>query len=157
MEAIELQFSRKGFVDKIGMQRVTGYIDDCLEKFDTSLIEWIKLLPLDKKHILHGECAYPVKNIEDNSIIERGYRIRASVNVESVPPYKFSHWGRIPSNSHKQGWCSLDLSQACNHFFTASARCGDQECAEDTLRRVLHAAETGASDASMCEAMLRSL
>ncbi len=106
MEAIELQFSRKGFVDKIGMQRVTGYIDNCLEKFDTSLIEWIKLLPLDKNHILHGECAYPVKNIEDNSIIERGYRIRASVNVESVPPYKFSHWGRIPSNSHKQGWYS---------------------------------------------------
>ena len=52
---------------------------------------------------------------------------------------------------------TLDLSQACNHFFTAPARCGDQECAEDTLRRVLHAAETGASDASMCEAMRRGL
>ena len=50
-----------------------------------------------------------------------------------------------------------DLSQACDHFFTASVRCGDQECAEDALRRVLHAAETGASDASMCEAMRRRL
>ena len=33
---------------------------------------------------------------------------------------------------------TLDLSQACDHFFAASARCGDEESAEDTLRRVLH-------------------
>jgi len=52
---------------------------------------------------------------------------------------------------------TLDLSQAYDHFFTASVRCGDEECAEDTLRRVLHEAETGASDASMCEAMRRRL
>jgi hypothetical protein len=52
---------------------------------------------------------------------------------------------------------TLDLSQACDHFFAASARCGDEESAEDTLRRVLHEAVAGASDPIMCEAMHRRL
>jgi hypothetical protein len=52
---------------------------------------------------------------------------------------------------------TLDLSQACDHFFAASARCGDEESTEDTLRRVLHDAVAGASDPIMCEAMHRRL
>ena len=52
---------------------------------------------------------------------------------------------------------TLDLSQAGDHFFAASARCGDEESAEDTLRCVLHEAVAGVSDPIMCEAMHRRL
>lgn len=52
---------------------------------------------------------------------------------------------------------TLDLSRACDHFSTASARNGDTESVEDTLRRVLHEVEAGISDANMCEAMRRRL
>ena len=52
---------------------------------------------------------------------------------------------------------TLDLSQACDHFFAASARCGNEQSAENTRRRVLHEVEAGGSDPVMCEAMHRRL
>ena len=55
------------------------------------------------------------------------------------------------------GPTTLDLSQACDHFFAASARCGNEQSAENTLRRVLHEVEAGGSHPVMCEAMHRRL
>ena len=52
---------------------------------------------------------------------------------------------------------TLGLSQACDHFFTASALCGDEKTAQEILRRVLHEAEAGPSDSVMCEAMRHRL
>ena len=115
------------------MTHVCEFIDRSLSSYDTSLIEWIKLLPLNKNHILHGECAYPVVNDKDELLVEKGYRLRASVNIVSSPPYKFTHWGRVPSLNHKQGWYSgekhftwqsLDevavhtISHECFHFLS---------------------------------------
>jgi hypothetical protein len=51
----------------------------------------------------------------------------------------------------------LDLTRACDQFISASALFSDASSAEDVLRRVLHDAETGVSDASMCEALRRRL
>jgi hypothetical protein len=133
MGEVELKFKPKGFVDKIGMDNVTRFIESRLSEYDISLIEWIKLLPLNKNHTLHGECAYLVKNPDNESIVDRGYRLRASVNVITDPPYKFVHWGRIPSKKHKQGWYSGEkhfvwrtleevavhtISHECFHFLS---------------------------------------
>jgi len=100
------KFRQQGFIDKIGMRSVTTFIHGRLSDYDTSLLEWIKLLPLIKNNILHGECACPVQDPGDQNILISGYRIRASVNVEAIPPYRFVHWGKIASARNKQGWHS---------------------------------------------------
>ena len=50
-----------------------------------------------------------------------------------------------------------DLSSACDYFLSASALFSDAESAKDVLRRVLHDAGAGGSEASMCAAMHRRL
>ncbi len=117
------------------MPHVLEFVIDRLSDFDTSLLEWIKLLPLNGKHILHGCCAYPVRSRPRARSFKSGYRLRSSVNVELPPPYVYQHWGRIPSNNCKQGWYSgeqtflfedLDecavhtLSHECFHFLSHS-------------------------------------
>jgi len=92
------------------MPQVLDFICDRLSQYDTSLLEWVKLLPLNKNHLLHGCCAYPVKQKPETNKRDKGYRIRASVNVEMAPPFTFQHWARIPSNSYKQGWYSGEKS-----------------------------------------------
>ena len=82
---------------------------------------------------MHGCCAYPIYSKADKAKVVKGYRIRASVNVEMAPPIVFQHWGRIPSNSYKQGWysgeqtfvfddleeCALHtLTHECFHFLS---------------------------------------
>ena len=52
---------------------------------------------------------------------------------------------------------TLDLSSACDHFLSATAQFNDAKSAEDVLRRVLHDAESGVSDARMCEALRHRL
>lgn len=123
------------FVDKIGMSEVCHYISGKLRDYDTTLVEWIKLLPLEKRVTLHGECKYPVRTQSRARTFKRGYRIRASVNVEIDPPYVHDHWGRIPSSNYQQGWYSgpvsyqwetLDecavhtLAHECFHFLSHS-------------------------------------
>ena len=88
------------------MPHVFQFILHKLTDYDTSKLEWIKLLPLNKKAILHGCCIYPVRTSPGARTFKSGYRLRASVNVEAAPPFVYQHWGRIPSNSHKQGWYS---------------------------------------------------
>ena len=120
-------------IDKVGMLHVMRFILNKLDDYDLALMEWIKLLPLNKNHAMHGCCAYPVYSKADKAKVVKGYRIRASVNVEMAPPIVFQHWGRIPSNSYKQGWysgeqtfvfddleeCALHtLTHECFHFLS---------------------------------------
>lgn len=109
-------------IDKIGMPLVTNYICMRLAEFDLGMLEWVKLLPLNKRAVLHGCCTYPVRSAPRSQTFKTGYRIRASVNVELAPPYSYLHWGRVPSNDYKQGWYSGeklfvfdDLEQAAVH------------------------------------------
>ena len=109
-------------VDKVGMQHVLDFIVDKLEPYDTNKIEWLKLLPLNKKTLLHGECRFPVKYSQNTYKKSMGYRIRASVNVEMTPPFSFMHWGRSYSDNGKRKWVSkevkfyfLDLEECAVH------------------------------------------
>ena len=120
-------------IDKVGMPHVMNFILTKLGDYDLSRLEWIKLLPLNKKHALHGCCSHPVFSTSAKTELIKGYRIRASVNVEIAPPILFAHWGRIPSKHHKQGWysgeqtfifddleeCALHtLAHECFHFLS---------------------------------------
>ena len=111
-------------IDKVHMPHVLNFIRHKLQDYDTGLLEWIKLLALNKNHLLHGCCAYPVREKTDPKTFKTGYRIRASVNVEMAPPFVFQHWARIPSNSYKQGWYS-----GAKSFFYEDL----EECAVHTL------------------------
>jgi len=122
-------------IDKVSMPVVMTFIQNKLMEFDTRLIEWIKLLPLNKKAILHGCCAYPQRVNPRSRSFKRGYRLRASVNTELAPPFMYLHWGRIPSAKCKQGWYSGEkifrfddleecavhtLAHECFHFLSHS-------------------------------------
>lgn len=117
------------------MPHVLDFICAKLTDYDTSLLEWVKLLPLRQKAILHGCCTYPLRAAPHAQAFKSGYRLRASVNVEAPPPYVYQHWGRIPSRSHKQGWysgaslfrfddleaCAVHtLAHECFHFLSHS-------------------------------------
>ena len=121
--------------DKVSMPHILAFVQHKLSSFDTSRLESIKLLPLKRRAILHGCCIYPARMRMRGRIVERGYRLRASVNTELAPPFIYNHWGRIPSNSHKQGWysgpvtfqfhdleeCALHtLAHECFHFLSHS-------------------------------------
>lgn len=122
-------------IDKVSMPRVIDFICRQLDAYDTTQVEWIKLLPLQAKAILHGCCAYPVRTRPRARTFKSGYRLRASVNVELPPPYVYQHWGRIPSNNTQQGWysgaktfrfgdleeCAIHtLAHECFHFLSHS-------------------------------------
>lgn len=121
-------------IDKVGMPHVMAFICHKLADYDTTHIEWLKLLPLNKKALLHGCCAYPVRKAPHSRDMRTGYRLRASVNVEAPPPFEFEHWGRIPANN-QQGWysgatlfrfadleeCAIHtLAHECFHFLSHS-------------------------------------
>jgi hypothetical protein len=120
-------------IDKVGMPHVINLVSEMLAGFDTAQLDWIKLLPLDKMALLHGECTFPGATPGRGK--HYGYRIRASVNVLMPPPYSFDHWGRIPSAKHPWGWVSGEqtfyfddleecamhtLSHECFHFLSDS-------------------------------------
>ncbi len=122
-------------IDKVGMPHVLAYLCERLAPYDTSALDWIKLLPLNQTVLLHGECTFPGETPERR--IAYGYRIRASVNVVMPPPYTYDHWARIPSADHAQGWysgertfrfadleeCALHtLSHECFHFLSDSGQ-----------------------------------
>lgn len=126
-------------VDRVGMPHVLAFICHKLADYDTSGVEWVKLLPLKKKAILHGCCTYPVRSAPQSHCFKSGYRLRASVNVEAAPPFVYEHWGRIPSSSARQGWysgammfrfedleeCALHtLAHECFHFLSHSKQLG---------------------------------
>ena len=124
-------------IDKISMPLVMHFIRHKLEAFDTAQLEWIKLLPLNKNHLLHGCCDFPVLERSRSNTLQSGYRIRASVNVEMAPPFIYPHWARIPSADCRQGWYSGEkdfvfqdleecavhtLAHECFHFLSHSGQ-----------------------------------
>jgi len=124
-------------IDKVAMPHILAFIEAKLSGFDTSRLESVKLLPLNRKAILHGCCIYPCRMRLRGKPVERGYRLRASVNIELAPPFTYHHWGRIPSASRKQGWysgpvafrfndldeCALHtLAHECFHFLSHSGQ-----------------------------------
>lgn len=120
-------------IDRVGMPHVTRFIAAKLEPYETSRLDWIKLLPLKRNELLHGCCHFPYREDPDSEVWAHGYRIRASVNVDMVPPFTYLHWGRIASSTNRRGWVSgeqefhfrdLDecavhtLAHECFHFLT---------------------------------------
>lgn len=154
-------------IDKVGMPHVMRFILRKLDAFDLSLVEWIKLLPLNKRHALHGCCAYPVYLRGGDRRMIKGYRLRASVNVEMAPPIMFRHWGRIPSAHYAQGWysgeqlfvfddledCALHtLAHECFHFLShtrqvpyKNTEANANGWAEQWLKEFAYAKDAGAS------------
>lgn len=115
-------FERINIIDRVDMPHVIRFVLDKLSDYDTSLVESIKLLPLNKNVLLHGCCTYPVRTRSRARSYKSGYRIRASVNINMAPPFEYTHWARIPSRSYQQGWYSGakdfvfdDLDQAAVH------------------------------------------
>lgn len=122
-------------IDKVTMPHVIAFICHKLTNYNTNQLEWIKLLPLHAKEILHGCCTYPVRSGPRANTFKSGYRLRASVNVEVPPPYEYEHWARIPSSDYRQGWysgaklflyedleeCAVHtLAHECFHFLSHS-------------------------------------
>ena len=122
-------------IDKVGMPHVLAFLHERLAAYDTTTLDWIKLLPLHQSVLLHGECTFPGETPKRGT--QYGYRIRASVNVALPPPYRYEHWGRIPSTTHPRGWvsgertwsfadleeCALHtLSHECFHFLSDSGQ-----------------------------------
>ncbi|MGR8918431.1 MAG: hypothetical protein ACU85V_02340 [Gammaproteobacteria bacterium] len=121
-------------IDKVGMPHVTRFIADMLAPYDTSRLDWIKLLPLNRRELLHGACDFPWRADPDGPWTH-GYRIRASVNVMLPPPYTYLHWGRVPKPGSRRGWVSGEetfhfddleqcavhtLAHECFHFLADS-------------------------------------
>jgi len=128
-------------VDKVGMPHVINFVVHKLSDYDTIWLEWIKLLPLNRQNLLHGACDFPYQRDPQSGAWDRGYRIRASVNIEKNPPFTFTHWGRVPSNGNPRGWVSgeqkyrfedLDecaihtLSHECFHFLSDSKQISER-------------------------------
>jgi len=121
-------------IDKIIMPQVTRFICRKLDEYDTTRLEWIKLLSLNKNHLLHGCCAYPVREKPRSNTFKTGYRIRASVNVEMAPPFIFQHWARIPSRHYKQGW----YSGAKSFLFDDLEECAVHTLAHESFHFLSH-------------------
>lgn len=126
---------RYSVIDKVGMPHVLDFMQRKLADYDTSGLDWLKLLPLNKTTLLHGECTFPGETPGRRT--EHGYRIRASVNVLMAPPFTYEHWGRVPSATHARGWVSGEqtwhfddleecavhtLSHECFHFLSDSGQ-----------------------------------
>ena len=113
---------RYAVIDKVGMPHVMNFIVKRLTLYNTADLDWLKLLPLNKKALLHGECMFPY--IGHDGEREHGFRIRASVNIEMCPPFQYEHWARIPNRESARGWKSGEQV-----FYFADL----EECAVHTL------------------------
>lgn len=109
-------------IDRVGMPHVMNFIAKRLKIYNTRDLDWLKLLPLNKKALLHGECMFPYVDGAGNR--EHGFRIRASVNIEHSPPFEYEHWARVPDKSSGRGWKS---GEQVFHFADL------EECAVHTL------------------------
>ncbi len=124
-------------IDKVGMPHVMSFVCTKLNAFDTSALDWLKLLPLQRHTLLHGACHYPYPYDAEPHDRVHGYRIRASVNVTLAPPFSYRHWGRQPSSTNNRGWVSGEqefrfadleecavhtLAHECFHFLADSGQ-----------------------------------
>lgn len=130
---------RYAVIDKVGMPHVLDFIVTRLKIYSTGDLDWLKLLPLNKKALLHGECMFPY--LDSNGKREHGFRIRASVNIELSPPFEYEHWARIPDKTVGRGWksgeqifrfedleeCAVHtLAHECFHFLSETGQVGEK-------------------------------
>jgi hypothetical protein len=113
----KLSTANYSVIDKVGMPHVIEFVRQRMRAFDTRPLDWLKLLPLNRNVLLHGECTFPGETAARGH--SHGYRIRASVNVIMPPPYRFDHYGRVPSVRHPRGWVSGEQT----FFFDDLAEC----------------------------------
>ena len=126
-------------IDKVGMPHVMDFIVKRLRIYNTRDLDWLKLLPLNKKALLHGECMFPYVGADGNR--EHGFRIRASVNIELSPPFEYEHWARVPDENVGRGWksgeqvfhfadleeCAVHtLAHECFHFLSETEQIGEE-------------------------------
>ena len=75
-------------IDKLDMPFVVKFIKEQLTPYDTSKVEWFKLLRL-KNHVrYHGKCTYPKRKKKGSPHFVRGYRIGCSLNPDLAWPYE---------------------------------------------------------------------
>ena len=76
-------------INKIGLPKVVDFIHQRLTLYDTSNLDWVKLLPLNQQSRYHGHCEYPKRTAPRKRSFVHQYRIKASVNVNpAMWPYK---------------------------------------------------------------------
>lgn len=74
-------------INKADLPIAEKFILAQLSKYDTSQVDWFKLLPLSVKPF-HGYCKYPQREKKYSRKFLNGYQIRCSVNVNpSCWPY----------------------------------------------------------------------
>ncbi len=71
--------------DRINVPEATAFIARKLEKFDTSRLDWFKLLPLCKR-TWHGRCEYPKRLHKGSQEFVHGYRVGCSANPNARFP-----------------------------------------------------------------------
>ena len=128
-------------IDKVGMPHVLNFITAKLAAYDTKRLDWVKLLPLNRKTLLHGACDFPYRKDPGSQTWDHGYRIRASVNIEQAPPFTYVHWGRVKSTRNLRGWVSGEqefrfadlaecavhtLAHECFHFLADSGQVAER-------------------------------
>jgi hypothetical protein len=141
---LEVEFLREteyGIIDKVGMPHVLNFVTAKLAQYDTRRLDWIKLLPLNRKELLHGACHFPYREDPQSEVWVHGYRIRASVNIEQAPPFTYLHWGRVESSRNPRGWISGEqefqfsdleecaihtLAHECFHFLADSRQVAER-------------------------------
>ena len=99
-------------IDNIGMsQDFLKWLTDLLAQYDTTLVEWFKLLPLKANHMYRGQCKYPVRVQKGSRSFKSGYRIRNSIHKDVKKyPYTCTHI--------KKGTITHDLlgDKYCNYY-----------------------------------------
>ncbi len=90
-------------IDKINLPTVCEFIEAKMSEFDTSRLDWLKLLPLTGRRRRHGMCTYPKRTAPRKRSFVHQYRIRCSINttlgwpvVEDVATDTWRHetnWG----------------------------------------------------------------
>ena len=75
-------------IDKANLPIAIEFIEAELSAYDTSKVDWFKLLPLSKRAHFHGRCTYPKRTAPRKRSFIHGYQIRCSVNTKaSVWPW----------------------------------------------------------------------
>ncbi len=87
-------------IDKTDLPGVVSFIEKQLSLYDTSRLDWIKLLPLNNRTFFHGRCTYPKRVKKGSRNFVHGYQLNCSFNVNS---YKWPHsWDLAVSTWQKE-------------------------------------------------------
>lgn len=107
-------------VDKIGLpESFLNWITVTLDGYDTSMVEWFKLLPR-KKQMYNGRVDHPVRVKKGSRSFKRGYRIRNSV-ITDHNKFPYTHKLEIGTESweddDKMGYWQYVYQQETFHNY----------------------------------------